>query len=325
MPHAIRLHKYGGPEVLCWEEIAVGDPAPNEIRIRQEAVGLNFIDIYYRTGLYKLDGFPATLGLEGAGIIESVGGDVKDLKPGDRVAYASRPPGAYAEVRLMPADNVVTVPEKCSSRTAAAIMLQGMTAHYLVHDTFHLGKGHTILLHAAAGGVGQILTQWAKAKGAIVIGSVGSDAKAARVRELGADHAIVYTREDFVTRVRDITGGKGVDVVYDSVGQATFMGSLDCLKPRGLMVSFGQASGSVAPFDPGLLATRGSLFLTRPSLMNYNAHKDDLRRRARDLFAAIDKGIIKPEIGRTFALKDAAAAHRALESRQTMGSVVLLP
>jgi len=325
MTKAIRMHARGGPEVLQWEEVDVGNPGPHEIRIKQEAVGLNFVDIYQRTGLYyKNDPLPLTLGTEGAGMIDAVGSEVQEFKPGDRVAYASAPLGAYAEVRLMPSDRVVLLPDWCSSQLAASMMLQGMTAHYLIHDTFRAEKNHVILLHAAAGGVGQILTQWAKAKGATVIGTVGSDAKAEKIRKLGADHTIVYTREDFVARVKEITNGKGVDVVYDSVGQTTFMGSLDCLKPRGLMVSFGQSSGAVSAFEPVILSAKGSLFLARPSLSHYTANREELLHRAQDLFDAIKTRKITIENSTTFALKDAANAHRALESRKTTGSIVLV-
>jgi len=324
MPHAIRIHAHGGPEVLRWEDLPLGEPGPNEVRIKQEAVGLNFIDIYHRTGLYKVE-LPTALGLEGAGIIDAVGTDVTDFKIGDRIAYASGPIGSYAEIRLMPADKIVALPAHCSTKIAAAILLQGMTAHYLIHDTFRVRPGHFILLHAAAGGVGQILTQWAKSKDAIVIGSVGSDDKAKVAKQHGADYTIVYTKENFTDRVKEITGGKGVDVVYDSVGKSTFMGSLDCLKLRGTMVSFGQASGPIPPFDISILAQKGSLYLTRPSLLHYTATKEELRARAKDLFSALESGIINPSIGQTFPLKNAALAHQALEARQTTGSVVLLP
>lgn len=323
MAKAIRIHTTGGPDVMKWEDVEVGAPGPNEIRVRQEAAGLNFIDIYHRMGLYKLDKMPAILGTEGAGTIEAIGSSVKDLKIGDRIVYVA-PIGSYTEERVMPAAHAIPIPDWCSSATAASMMLQGMTVHYLIHDTFHVEKGTTILLHAAAGGVGQILTQWAKAKGAVVIGSVSSDEKAEKIRALGADHAIVYTREDFVARVKEMTDGSGVDVVYDSVGKSTFMNSLDCLKLRSLMVSFGQSSGAVEPFNPAVLSAKGSLFLTRPSLVSYTTSRQELLRRANDLFAVVKNGTVKIETSQSFALKDAAAAHRALESRQTMGSVVLL-
>lgn len=322
MTKAIRIHATGGPEVLKWEDVEIGEPGPREIRIRQEAAGLNYVDTYYRTGLYKLDKLPAIIGTEGAGIVDAVGSAVTEFKIGDRVAYTS-PIGAYAEARLLPADRAIPVPDWCSGTLAASMMLQGMTAHYLIHDTFRIEKGHTVLLHAAAGGVGQILVQWAKAKGATVIGSVGSDAKAEKVRALGADHVIDYTREDFVARVKEITGGRGVDVVYNSVGKSTFMGSLDCLKPRGMMISFGQASGAIGSFDPILLSSKGSLFFTRPSLTHYTANREELLRRANDLFAVVKSGGVKIENSTSFALKDAANAHRALEARETTGSVVL--
>ncbi len=323
MSKAIRIHEYGGADVLKWEEVEVPAPGPKEIRVRQEAVGINFIDIYHRTGLYKLEKLPAILGSEGAGVVDAVGSDVKEFKPGDRVAYAGGP-GGYAEMRLIAADRVVPLPDWCTSQLAASIMLQGMTAHYLIHDTFRVEKGSVILLHAAAGGVGQILTQWAKTKGAIVIGTVGSKEKAEKIKMLGADHAINYTSEDFVARVKDITGGKDVDVVYDSVGQSTFMKSLDCLRPRGMMVSFGQSSGAVPPFEPGIFSAKGSLFFTRPSLGHYTAKREELLRRANDLFNVIRDGNVKIENSTVFALKDTAAAHRALESRKTTGSIVLV-
>ncbi|MDP9128483.1 MAG: quinone oxidoreductase [Pseudomonadota bacterium] len=324
MPKAIQIHAHGGPEVLRWEEIDVPAPAAHEVRIRQEAVGLNYVDIYYRIGLYKAEKLPAILGMEAAGVIDAVGNGVTGFKIGDRVAYAGGPTGAYAESRIMPAARVVALPAWCSSRQAASMLLQGMTAHYLIHDAFRLESNHTVLLHAAAGGVGQILTQWAKAKGATVIATVGSEPKAAKVRQLGADHVINYVSEDFVARVKEVTAAKGVDVVYDSVGQATFMGSLDCLRPRGLLASFGQASGAVPAFDPGILSAKGSLFLTRPSLGHYIGTPEELSRRASDLFKAVQEGVLKIESNQSFALKDAAEAHRALEARQTTGSVVLL-
>ena len=322
MSKAIRIHSYGGPEALRWEDVSVGEPAPGEIRLKQEAAGLNFIDIYYRTGLYKLPALPAVLGSEGAGIVDAVGDGVTDIEVGDRVAYAG-PLGAYAEMRLLPADRAVPLPAAVPSTLAASILLQGMTAHYLLFDTFKVGPGTTLLLHAAAGGVGHIATQWAASLGATVIGTVGNAAKAAKVKALGASHVIDMSAQDFATEVKTITGGKGVDVVYDSVGVATFLGSLDCLRPRGLMVSFGQSSGAVAPFDPGLLSAKGSLYLTRPSLMAYVAERKDLLRRASDLFDAIGHGTLRIENSTQFALHDAGDAQKALEGRKTTGSVVL--
>ncbi len=269
MPHAIRMHETGGPEVMRWEEVEVGQPGPGEVRVRNTALGLNFIDTYHRTGLYPMP-LPTTLGMEGAGVVEAVGPKVKGFKAGDRVAYAN-PIGSYAEVCLRPVARLVKIPTGVDDKIAAAIMLKGMTAWYLCKRTFKVGKGQTILVHAAAGGVGQILSQWAKYLGATVIGTVGSEEKAALAKKAGCKHVIVTSKEDFVARVKEITKGKGVPVVYDGVGKDTFMGSLDCLAPRGYMVSFGNASGAVTQFNPGLLAAKGSLFLTRPTLFNYTA------------------------------------------------------
>jgi NADPH2:quinone reductase len=325
MPKAIRIHQYGGPEVLCWEEVEVGDPGPGQLRVRHGAVGLNYIDIYHRTGLYPLPALPWILGMEGAGWVEAVGAGVTEFKIGDRVAYASPPVGAYAEVRLMPADRVVALPEAIDERTAAAMMLQGMTAQYLLRRTYRVQPGDAILLHAAAGGVGLIASQWARHLGAIVIGTVGSDEKAELARAHGCHHVIVYTRENFVERVREITGGQGVAVVYDSVGQETFMGSLDCLRPLGMMVSFGNASGPVPPFEPGILAAKGSLFLTRPTLMTYTAKRSDLVESAAELFEVVRSGAVKIEVRQTYPLAETARAHRDLEARKTTGSTVLLP
>ncbi|MBI4968800.1 MAG: quinone oxidoreductase [Rhodospirillales bacterium] len=325
MSKAIRFHAHGGPEVFVWEEAPVGAPGPGQIKIRHQAVGLNYIDVYHRMGVYPLAGFPAIPGLEGAGTVEAVGPGVVDLKAGDRIAYASPPMGAYAEERLMPADRVVKLPDAIDFKIAAAMMLQGMTAQYLLKRTYPVQKGDTILVHAAAGGVGLILCQWARHLGATVIGTVGSEAKAQLARAHGCDHTILYRQEDFTKRVKEITGGQGVPVVYDSVGKDTFMGSLDCLKPLGMMVSYGNASGTVPPFDLGILAGKGSLFLTRPTLMTYIAKREDLVRIAADLFEVVGKGAVKIEIHQTYALKDAAQAHRDLEARQTTGSTVLLP
>lgn len=325
MPKAIRIHQYGGPEVLCWEEVEVGDPGPGQLRVRHAAIGLNYIDIYHRTGLYPLPALPWILGMEGAGRVEAVGTGVTEFKTGDRVAYASPPVGAYAEVRLIPADRVVALPEAIDERTAAAMMLQGMTAQYLLRRTYRVQPGDAILLHAAAGGVGLIASQWARHLGAIVIGTVGSDEKAELARAHGCHHTIVYTRENFVERVREITGGQGVAVVYDSVGQETFMGSLDCLRPLGMMVSFGNASGPIPPFEPGILAAKGSLFLTRPTLMTYTAKRSDLVESAAELFEVVRSGAVKIEVRQTYPLAETARAHRDLEARKTTGSTVLLP
>ncbi len=325
MPQAICIHETGGPEVLRWESFDPGAPGTGEVRVRHEAVGLNFIDIYHRTGLYPLPSLPAVIGMEGAGIVEETGEKVTEFQTGDRVAYAAAPPGAYAEVRCIPSHRLVKLPDTISSEQAAAMMLQGMTARYLIRRCYDVGPGVTLLIHAAAGGVGSIVCQWAKHLGATIIGTVGTAEKAERVRALGCDHPIRYTQEDFAARVKEITGGNGVDVVYDSVGQATFASSLDCLRPMGLMVSFGQSSGSVPPLDLGVLGAKGSLFLTRPSLMTYTAKREELSAHAADLFEVVGNGTVKVEITRTYPLKEAAQAHRDLESRQTTGSIVLIP
>jgi len=321
MPHAIRVHETGGPEVLKWEEVEVGDPGPNEVRVRQEAAGLNFIDVYYRTGLYELQA-PFTPGVEGAGVIEAIGPDVTNVNVGDRVAYGG-PIGGYAEVRLIAADRVVKLPDAISSEQAAAMMLQGLTAHMLLRKVYSVKAGDTILIHAAAGGVGLIVCQWAKALGATVIGTVGSDEKADLVRAHGCDYPIVYTRQDFVAEVERITDGRKVPVVYDGVGRDTFMKSLDCLARRGMMVSFGNASGPVDPIPPLLLARKGSLFLTRPGVYDYVAAREELETAASELFEVVSSGKVKVEVKQRFALKDAAEAHRALEARKTKGSTVL--
>ena len=325
MPHAIRIHEHGGPEVLRWEPVEVPAPGPGELRIRHTAVGLNFIDIYYRTGLYQPPGLPFTPGSEAAGVVEEVGEGVEGFKPGDRVAYGSASLGAYSEQRLVAADRVVHLPDNIDDATAAAMMLKGMTAQYLLRRTYRVEAGDTILIHAAAGGVGKIVCQWAKLLGARVIGTVGSDEKAEEVRQLGCDHVIVYSREDFVARVREITDGRGVDVVYDSVGADTFMKSLDCLRPMGMMVSFGQSSGKIPPFDVGILAQKGCLFLTRPTLFTYTATREDLVATAEELFEVVGSGKVRIDIGQRFPLKEAAAAQQALEERRTTGSTVLLP
>jgi NADPH2:quinone reductase len=321
MPHAIRVHQVGGPEVLQWEEIEVGEPGPGQVRLRQEAAGLNFIDVYHRTGLYKQD-MPFTPGVEGAGTVDAVGPGVNNVKAGDRVAYGG-PIGGYAEVRLIDAGKLVKLPDGISSDQAAAMMLQGMTAQMLLRQVYAVKSGDTILIHAAAGGVGLIVCQWAKALGATVIGTVGSDEKAELARAHGCDHPIVYTRQDFVAEVERITGGAKLPVVYDSVGKDTFLKSLDCLRPRGLMVSFGNASGAPDPIPPNLLAQKGSLFLTRPTLYNYTSTRDELERSAAELFAVVSSGKVKIEVKQRFNLKDAAQAHRALEARQTSGSTIL--
>jgi NADPH2:quinone reductase len=324
MPKAIRFHKTGGPEVLVWEDVEVGDPGPGQLRIRQQAVGLNFVDVYQRSGLYQLP-LPSGTGSEGAGIVEAVGAGVTEFRAGDRVAYASAPLGSYSEVRLYPADRAVKIPDGISFETAAAMMLKGMTAQYLIKRTFKVQPGMTVLWHAAAGGVGLIASQWLKSLGVTVIGTVGSDAKAALAKAHGCEHTIVYTRENFVERVKEITGGKGVPVVYDSVGKLTFMGSLDCLQPLGMMVSFGNASGAVDPIAPTIFAAKGSLYLTRPTLVTYTAKREDLVACANDLFDVVKSGKVKIEIAQRYALKDAAQAHRDLEARKTTGSTVLTP
>jgi NADPH:quinone reductase len=321
MPHAIRVHEVGGPEVLKWEEVEVGEPGPGQVLLRQEAAGLNFIDVYHRTGFYPQP-LPFTPGVEGAGIVDAACPDVTDLKIGDRVAYAG-PVGGYAEVRLIDADRLVKLPDAVPSEQAAAAMLQGMTVHMLLRRVYPVKAGDTILIHAAAGGVGLIACQWAKALGATVIGTVGSDAKAELARAHGCDHPIVYTREDFVAEVQRITGGKKLPVVYDSIGKDTFLKSLDCLASRGMMVSFGNASGPPEPIAPGVLAQKGSLFLTRPTLFNYIATRPELEQAAGELFAMLASGKVKVEVKQRFALADAAEAHRALEGRKTSGSTVL--
>jgi len=306
---------------MQWEPVEVGEPGPGQVRLRQEAVGLNYIDVYHRTGLYPQQ-LPFTPGVEGAGVVEAVGDGVDWLKIGDRVAYAG-PIGSYAEERLIAADKLVKLPDSISTEQAAAMMLQGMTAHMLLRSVHKVKPGETILIHAAAGGVGLIVCQWAKALGATVIGTVGSDAKAELARAHGCDHPIVYTRQDFAAEVDRITAGAKLPVVYDSIGKDTFDRSLDCLAPKGLMVTFGNASGPVAPFEPGLLAQKGSLFLTRPTLFTYTATRAGLEQAASELFDVVASGKVKVEIKQRFALKDAADAHRALEARQTSGSTVL--
>jgi NADPH2:quinone reductase len=325
MPKAIRIHETGGPDAMKWEEVEVGNPGPGQVRLRHTAVGLNFIDTYHRTGLYPLPSLPWVLGMEAAGIVEAVGADVSGLERGARVAYASPPPGAYAQFRLMPADRVVPIPDAVSDETAAAMMLKGMTAQYLLRRTYRVQAGDTILLHAAAGGVGLILSQWAKQLGAVVIGTAGSPEKAELARAHGCAHVIEYDREDFVAKVKEITGGKGVAVVYDGVGKTTFMGSLDCLAPLGMMVSYGNASGPVPAFEPAILSQKGSLFLTRPTLMHYTASASDLRASAAELFDVVAQGKVRIGIDQRYPLAEAARAHQDLEARRTTGSTILLP
>ncbi|MDI1263607.1 MAG: quinone oxidoreductase [bacterium] len=322
MTHAIRFHKTGGPEVLVWEEVQVGKPGPGEARIRHTAVGLNFIDIYNRSGVYPVQ-LPSGLGGEGAGVVEEVGAGVTDLKPGDRVCYGSAPLGAYAEARLIPAERLLKLPDGVDDKSAAAMMLKGLTVQYLIRQIYKVKAGDTILLHAAAGGVGLILSQWAKSLGATVIGTVGSDEKAKLAQAHGCAHTINYAREDFVQRVVEITGGKKVPVVYDSVGKDTFLKSLDCLAPTGIVALFGQSSGTVEPFNLGLLAAKGSLFVTRPTLNTYAAKRENLVAMANELFDVVKSGAVKIEVNQTYPLKDAAKAHADLGARKTTGSTVL--
>jgi NADPH2:quinone reductase len=323
MPHVVRIHQNGGPEQMQWEEVTVADPGPGEVRVRNTAIGLNYIDTYHRSGLYPLP-LPLVLGSEGAGVVEAVGPKVKEFKVGDRVAYA-QPIGAYAEVLIRPVARLVKIPAGIKDEVAAAMMLKGMTAWYLCRRTYRVKKGDTIVVHAAAGGVGQILCQWAKHLGATVIGTVGSDEKVALAKKVGCRHVVVMSREKLSERVKAITKGKGVPVVYDGVGKDTFMDSLDCLAPRGLMASFGNASGAVPPVNIGILAQKGSLFLTRPTLVNYTASREDLLTATRELFAVVKKGAVKITINQRYPLREAAQAHRDLESRKTTGSTVLLP
>ena len=324
MPFAIRIHQTGGPEVMRWEEVAVGDPGPGEARIRHAAVGLNYIDTYHRTGLYPLP-LPSGLGMEGAGVVEAVGEGVVDLKPRDRVAYAGGPVGAYSQVRCLPADRLLKLPDGIDFRTGAAMMLQGLTAAYLLRRTYAVQAGDTVLIHAAAGGVGLIACQWAKALGATVIGTVSNEAKAEMARAHGCDHIIYYTREDVAKRVRELTAGEGVAVVYDGVGKDTFAGSLDSLRVRGMMVIFGNASGPVAPFDPLLLSQKGSIFITRPTLGHYTAKRDELVALGSELFDVVSVGTVEIAVNQSYELADAASAHRDLEARKTTGSTILLP
>lgn len=323
MIHAIRVHEYGGPEKLVWEEIPRPSPKPGEALVRHKAVGLNYIDVYFRTGLYKAPALPATIGMEASGVVEAVGEGVTHLAPGDRVAYATAPIGAYAEARTIKADRLVRVPEAIAFEQAAAMMLQGMTASFLLTRTYKVQRGQTILVHAAAGGVGLIMVQWAKHLGCTVIGCVGSEEKAELARAHGADHVVVGI-ETLPKRVKEITGGAMLPVVFDSVGRDTFTTSLDCLAPYGMMVSYGNASGPVTT-DIGILAAKGSLYLTRPTLATYTAKREDLEAHAAALFEVVAAGAVKIRVNQSFALKDAAEAHRALEGRRTTGSTVLLP
>ena len=325
MTGVVRVHEVGGPEVLRFEETDVGSPGPGQALIRQTAVGLNFIDVYFRSGLYPPPQLPFTPGIEGAGVVEALGEGVSELREGQRVAYASPPLGAYAERRVMPAERLVALPDEVSDEQAAAMMLKGMTAQYLLRRTYRVQPGQTILFHAAAGGVGSIACQWAKHLGATVIGTVGSEAKAELARAHGCAHVIRYDREDVVAGVREFTGGKGVPVVYDSVGQATFDASLDCLAPLGMLVSFGQSSGKIPPVDLGILSQKGSLYVTRPTLMTYTAARSDLLAAANELFEVVTSGTVKIEIHQRLPLRDAPEAHRALEGRRTTGSTLLLP
>src|SRR5213076_2415078 len=324
MPHAIRIHANGGPEVLTFEDVSVGDPGPGEARVRHTAVGVNYIDTYHRSGLYKL-ALPSAIGSEAAGVVEAVGSGVDWVKPGDRVAYCGGSLGSYSEVRVMPAERLVRIPDGVSDRVAATLMLKGLTVQYLFRQTHRLAAGDTILFHAAAGGGGSIACQWAKALGVTMIGTVGSDEKAALAKSLGCTHTIVYTRENFVERVKALTGGKGVPVVYDAVGKDTFPASLDCLQPRGMFVSFGNSSGPVPPFNIMLLSAKGSLYACRPTLVTYTTTRAAITAMADELFGLVLAGKIKSSPSQTFPLKDAAAAHRALEGRKTTGATVLLP
>lgn len=324
MPNAIRIHQTGGPEVLTWETVDVPPPAAGEATVRHHAVGLNFIDTYHRTGLYPLP-LPSGIGLEGAGVVEAVGAGVTEVKVGDRVAYAGGPVGAYAEVRNIPAHRLLKLPDAIAFDTAAAMMLQGLTAAYLLRRTYRVQPGDAVLIHAAAGGVGLIACQWAKALGATVIGTVGSPAKAELAKAHGCDHVINYSTENFTQRVREITGGEGVPVVYDGVGKDTFMGSLDSLRPLGMLVTYGNASGPVPPFDVLLLSQKGSLFVTRPTIMHYTAKRADLEALGTELFEVVVSGKVRIEVNQTYPLREAAQAQRDLEARKTTGSTVLLP
>jgi NADPH2:quinone reductase len=321
---AIKMMQVGGPEVLQWVDIEVAAPGPDEVRVVHEAIGLNFIDVYFRKGVYPQP-LPGWLGMEAAGVIESVGSNVKHVKAGDRVAYAGKPAGGFSQVRVMPAEIVVKLPDAISFEMGAAMMLQGLTVHYLLTDSYKVKAGDTVLFHAAAGGVGLIAMQWLKLLGATVIGTVGSEEKAALAKSYGCDHTILYTKEDFVARTKELTNGKGVNVVYDSIGKDTFMQSLDCIKPRGMMVTYGNASGPVPPIDVGILGVKGSLKLTRPTVMTYAHDRSLLEPMSAELFDKVVSGKIKIEINQRYQLQDAAQAHRDLEDRKTTGSTIFLP
>jgi NADPH2:quinone reductase len=323
MAKAVRFHKQGGPEVLQYEEVQVGDPGPGQARIRHTAIGVNFVDTYQRSGLYPMQ-LPAVAGNEAAGVVEAVGQGVTDLKAGDRVAYTGLP-GSYCDVRVVPADRLVKLPQGISEEQAASMMLKGLTVHYLIHTTYPVKKGETVLWHAAAGGVGLIACQWLKALGVTVIGTAGSDEKTSLAKAHGAEHVVNYSRENFVERVQAITGGKKVPAVYDSVGKSTWEGSLECLRPRGLMVSFGNASGPVAPVNLGILSAKGSLYVTRPTLATHIASRADLVERSNDLFEVVKSGKVKIETTKRYKLAEAEQAHRDLEGRKTTGSIVLQP
>jgi NADPH:quinone reductase len=323
MAKAVRFHKQGGPEVLQLDEIQVGEPGPGQARIRHTAIGVNFVDTYQRSGLYPMQ-MPAVAGNEGAGVVEAVGSGVTDLKAGERIAYTGLP-GSYCDVRIVPADRMVKIPQGISDEQAASMMLKGLTVHYLIFTTYPVKKGETVLWHAAAGGVGLIACQWLKALGVTTIGTAGSEDKMALAKAHGADHVINYSKENFVAKVKELTGGKGVPVVYDSVGKTTWEGSLDCLRVRGLMVSFGNASGPVAPVNLGILSTKGSLYVTRPTLNSHIITREDLVKRSNDLFEVVKSGKVKIETTGKYKLADAAQAHRDLESRKTTGSVILVP
>ena len=323
MTHAVRIHSNGGPEVLQWEKVEVPDPNAGDVVVRQIAAGLNFIDVYFRTGLYKVPAFPSAIGNEGAGVVEAVGDGVTEVAVGDRVAYCMSL-GSYTQRRLIPAKQLVKIPKGISEQQAAAVMLKGCTVQYLIRQTYPVQKGETVLFHAAAGGCGLIACQWLKHLGVRVIGTVGTAEKAELAKSHGCDHPIVYTEDNFVDRVKELTDGRGVPVVYDSVGKDTFNDSLECLQPRGLMVSFGNASGAVEPFAPALLAAKGSLFLTRPTLATYTATREDLEKTSADLFGVLSSGAVTVEVNQTYPLENAAQAHRDLEARKTTGSTILL-
>ena len=323
MVHAIRVHETGGPDKMKWESVEVGKPGDGEIRVKHHAVGLNYIDTYQRSGLYPIE-LPSVLGMEGAGEVVEVGSNAEGFKAGDRVAYAN-PMGSYSEERIMPAARAVKLPSAISYDQAAAMMLQGMTVRYLLRQTYIVGPETTLLMHAAAGGVGLIACQWAKHLGATVIGTAGSDEKCKLAKDHGATHMINYRTENFVDRVKEITGGRGVDVVYDSIGQDTFPASLDCLRPLGLFVTFGNASGPIKNFEVGMLAPKGSLYATRPTLFTYTAQREDLVANAEDLFSVVSSGAVKIQVNQTYPLKDAAQAHRDLEARKTTGSTIFKP